>query len=717
MSASQGSLRAALHGMGALSREGRDTLWLLLFLGLSMAPHLPRLPLWCSLGAGAALAWRAWLAWRDGPLPRRWLLFTALIASVALTASTHQTVLGREAGITLVTVLASLKTLELRARRDAFVVTALGFFMALTQFIYSQSPLTAALMLVTTWGLLTSLVLAQRPLGRPGLGAVGRATARTMLMGLPVMLVLYVLFPRIGPLWSVPTLQGARTGLSDRLELGQVSELALDDRIAMRVRFEGAAPPPQALYFRGPVLGEFNGRTWLPQRPGQRAGEATDARWLPRAGLPAVRYQATLEPQTVASLPLLDGTVAAQPAPPFSEPRPQLRGRDWYLAQPSRERAVIDAIAYPGVSQGPDGENAISLRDWLQLPPGYNPRTLDWAARQRQLPALREADPRATVRNLLTHIRTAGFRYTLTPGDAQSPTLHAIDRFWLDTRAGFCEHFATAFVVILRAMDVPARVVTGFQGAEINPVDGLHVVRNSDAHAWAEFWQPGEGWVRVDPTAAVAPDRVERTRPAVRFPDAGGAGLVGNVSPLWRSMRAYLDAGNHRWNLWVLSYSRQRQMDLLRDLGLSSPDTSDLIRLTAIAASAAALVGAALLWWARPRVRRVSVWQRPLARLHAALLATGAPAPANCPAPAPAATWYAHLRKAPPGGPGWTQHGDAILAELQALDALRYGVATHSARQATQAVAAIERLCRQCEQANRARTGARASDGVQPTGR
>lgn len=689
-------LHAVQHRLGALSREGRDTLWLLFFLGLSMAPHLPRLPLWCSLGAAAALGWRAWLAWHDGALPRRWLLFAALVASIGLTLSTHQTVLGREAGITLVTVLASLKTLELRARRDAFVVTALGFFMALTQFIYSQSPLTAATMLVATWGLLTAMVLAQRPLGRPGLGVVGRATARTMLMGLPVMLVLYLLFPRVGPLWSVPSLQGARTGLSDQLELGQVSELALDDSIAMRVRFMGPVPPPQALYFRGPVLGQFNGRTWLPQRPGQRPGAPLDAVWAPPPGLPAVRYQATLEPQSVASLPLLDGTVTARPAPPFTEPQPLRRGRDWHLPRPSRERAVIDAVAHPGFRQGPQGEDAISLRDWLQLPPGYNPRTLAWAAQQRQRRELQEADPRTTVAALLTHVRTAGFRYTLRPGDADAPTLHVIDRFWLDTRAGFCEHFATALVVVLRAMDVPARVVTGFQGAEINPVDGLHVVRNSDAHAWAEYWQPDQGWVRVDPTAAVAPDRVERNRTAASRQTGNDTLFTQTTSPLWRAARAYLDAGNHRWNLWVLSYSRQRQMDLLRNLGLSSPDTADLIRLTAIATSLAALGGALLLWLTRPAGQRATAWQRPMERLHKALLGAGASAPPGCPAPAPASTWLAWLTRSGPAHAGWARHGPAILAALQQLDALRYGPAGAEPRQAMQLVSEIEALCRQC---------------------
>lgn len=658
-----------------LSREGRDTLWLLAALTLSLAPHLTRLPVWCSLGALAALSWRAWLAWSDRPLPPRWMLMVALIGSVGLTVWTHHTIVGREAGITLVSVLASLKTLELRARRDAFVVTALGFFLVLTQFIHSQGPLIALLMLLAVWALMTSMVLAQRPLGRPPLKEVGLATARTMLMGLPLMLMLYVLFPRVGPLWSNPSLSGGRTGLSDQVEMGQISELALDDSIAMRVRFTKGPPPPQTLYFRGPVLGTFTGRTWLPQRPLAPSGAPLDTPLEARPGAAPFSYQVTLEPQTIQSLPLLDGTVSVRPSPPFDEPQPRLRGRDWLLERPLQQRAQLDALALPVAQVLPSVETTQSLRDWLQLPAGYNPRTLDWALRTQRREGWSPERPAQTVQGLLTYIRAEDFRYTLTPRDAQAPTLHHIDRFWLDTRAGFCEHFATAFVVILRAMDIPARLVTGFQGAELNKVDGLLVVRNSDAHAWVEYWQAGTGWVRVDPTAAVAPERVDRARPNIRFPDEASRALIAVDNALWGTLRAYLDAGNHRWNLWVLSYSRQSQLDLLRRWGLKNPDTEDLIRLTAIIVAAVGLLGAAVMWSQRPPTRRKAAWHQPLSTIHAALLKAGYTAPANSPAPAPARSWAAWLQQQPAAGHEATLQ-QALVVALQAMDTLRYGQET-----------------------------------------
>lgn len=661
-----------------LSREGRDTIWLLGILALSMAPHLARLPLWCAAGALGALSWRAYLAWSDRPLPSRWVLTLALMASIGLTLWSHHTIVGREAGITLVTVLASLKTLELRARRDAFVITSLGFFLVLTQFIHSQSPWMALMMLVVVWGLLTSLVLAQRPLGRPPIMVVGRATARTILMGLPVMLVLYVLFPRLGPLWSNPSLNNGRTGLSDRMEMGQVSELALDDSIAMRVRFDGAMPPPQQLYFRALVLGQFDGRTWLPRRPGAAPSALMDSppALKPGATPSTYRYQLTLEPQSIAYLPLLDATLQARPSPPFEQPRPQARGREWVLDKPLQQRAQLDALAVQPEQLQASEENALSIRDWLQLPAGYNPRTLAWALKQRRQSEWATAPASVVVTRLLAYIRTNEFRYTLMPRDAQAPTLHSIDRFWLDTRAGFCEHFASAFVVVLRAMDIPARVVTGFQGAERNPVDGLLVVRNSDAHAWVEYWDPGRGWVRVDPTAAVAPERVDRTRPALRFPQEASRAMRAVDQALWGTLRAYMDAGNHRWNVWVLSYSRQNQMDLLRQWGMSRPDTTDLIRLTAMTVAIAGLAGALFMWWPWAPWRRASPWTRQLMGIHQALLRADLPPPTHCPAPAPAATWAAHLRQRwatqSPPSPEQAMARQSLVDGLNKLDNLRY---------------------------------------------
>jgi len=668
-----------------ISREGRDTLWLLATLALIMAPHITRLPLWCSLGATAALLWRAHMAWQDSRLPSRWVLLTALLVCVGLTLLTHRALFGREAGVTLVVVLTGLKTLELRARRDAFVVTSLGFFLILTQFLYSQSLLLAALMAMAVWGLMTSLVLAQRPLGRPRLLAVARESGRTLVWGVPLMLVLFLLFPRVGPLWALPSDAQARSGLSDSLTLGNVAEMALDDTIAMHVRFEGPAPAPSALYFRGHVLDDFDGRTWRTRRQPFDHAERTDEGAVETQGA-AVRYQVTLEAPHSRVLPLLEATLEVQ-AP--AQPSPlKMRRQDlaWSTSLPLHERIQLDAQAWTHFRHGVD-HSPEQLETWMKLPRGFNPRTIAWAQSFHREPAHAQASPRQLAQALMTHIRQENFSYTLAPGDDElppgqtqaPPQPHQIDRFWLDRRSGFCEHFASSFVVVMRAMGVPSRVVTGFQGAELNDINGLYIVRNSHAHAWAEYWQPGEGWVRADPTAAVAPERIDRSGRCAA-PRTGLQGALPQFdSPMWRQGKAFWEATNHRWNVWVLQYSRGSQKQLLGKMGWDANDWADVARALTIALSTIAAAGVGWLWLTRER-HRPSPWLRPMSRLHQILLKAGIPAPEGGPAPASALAWVKALDKLPPSpDPRQAERMANMVLALQAPDAVLYGPSTDAA--------------------------------------
>ena len=247
-----------------LPREARDTLFLLGVIAWTVMPHLPNVPVWCGVLTAVVLLWRARLALTNAPLPGRWVLVAVLALAAGLTLWSFKTLLGKEPGVTLAVVLMALKTLELRARRDAFVVFFLGFFLVLTHFLFSQSLAVAAAMLASVWGLLTALVLAHMPVGQPSLRKAGSLALRTALLGAPIMVLLFVLFPRIGPLWGVPQDAGGKTGLSNSMRMGTMAQIAQDDRIAMRIKFEGAAPPPQAMYFRGPVFARFDGKTWNP---------------------------------------------------------------------------------------------------------------------------------------------------------------------------------------------------------------------------------------------------------------------------------------------------------------------------------------------------------------------------------------------------------------------------------------------------------------------
>jgi transglutaminase-like putative cysteine protease len=652
----------------ALTREARDTLWLLGSLALVLAPHIPRLPWWASVCAALALLWRAQLAWRDAPLPsRRWLTLL-LVALLAMTWLTYHTIIGREAGITLVVMLATLKSLELRARRDALVCLYLGFFLIFTQFMFSQGIGTALLMLLAVWALLSSLILGQRPLGRPPLKEVGAEALRAMLWGLPLMLVLFVLFPRLGPLWSLPSDAHSRTGLSDTLKLGQVAELAQDDTIALRLQFQGPGPLPEQMYFRGPTLDDFDGKTWTPAPP-----TSDDTALPPRFSGTAWHYTVTLEPSTLKIVPLLEGTQQAQSVQGTEQVMLTRQGLNWSRQGGDNQRLQLQALAHSQVRHGPIQAEAPLLR-WLRLPRGFNPRTVHWAQQWRQQPPWQRASPRQLAAGVLSHIRQSDFRYTLAPGlppDPASP--HLIDDFWIDRQRGFCEHFSTAFVVTMRAMGVPARVVTGFQGAELNPVDGQYIVRNSQAHAWAEIWSPGEGWVRVDPTAAVAPERVERA-PHMRAL-SGLPGPLGQLDPdALRRLRSVWEAVDHRWNVWVLQYSGDQQMKLMRALGWNQPDWEQLGQLLALSLSGLALGSTLVIWLSRDRPRR-QPWLKPLRRVHQALSALSSPP--EGPSPAAASAWRARLQTqwsgdSPESPLSRTQA--ALLQALNELDALRYGM-------------------------------------------
>ncbi|HUG23909.1 DUF3488 and transglutaminase-like domain-containing protein [Piscinibacter sp.] len=637
-----------------LPREARDTLFLLAVIAWTILPHLSHLPLWCSLLTGVVLVWRAQLAFVNAPLPSRWWLVAVLIVATGLTLWSFRTLLGKEPGVTMAVVLMALKTLELRARRDAFVVFFLGFFIILTHFLYSQSLLVAAAMLVSVWGLLTALVLAHMPVGQPGLRQAASLAMRTALLGAPIMALLFVLFPRIGPLWGVPNDGVASTGLSNTMRMGSVAEVATDDSIAMRLRFHGRVPPPQDMYFRGPVLTAFDGREWKPLPPTPfRISAPLD---LEVQGEP-VRYEMTLEPQRLSVLPLLE----ASPTAPVIEGYRVTQHDDlrWTAGRPVFERLRFEAEAHTEFRHGPT-QAGFALGDALYLPEGYNPRTLEWAAGLRADPRYASADARTLASAVLTHVRSAGYTYTLVPGSyGEEDPFGAIDEFWLDRRLGFCEHFAAAFVVVMRAMDVPARVVTGYQGTDPLPVDGYHIVRQSSAHAWAEYWQRGEGWVRVDPTAAVAPDRVMRSR-NLAPPPGLMAGALGNMSPaLLAQFRGAWETANNRWNQWVMNYSRGQQLDLLRHLGFRSPSWEDLSLLLIGTLSALSLAGAGWAWWDR---HRVDPWVRQMERVRSALRLLGVDAATHEAPQALAARVRERLGQA----------GEALAQMLLAIDSRRY---------------------------------------------
>ncbi|MFT3812162.1 MAG: transglutaminaseTgpA domain-containing protein [Acidovorax sp.] len=604
--------------MPTLPRDTRDTLFLLGTVAWTIAPlalagHVPP---WASAFAALLLLWRGLLAWRSQPLPGRWVLGALLLLAVAGTLATHRTIVGRDAGVTLVVLLLALKTLELRARRDAMAIFFLGFFTLLANFFFSQSLPVAGAMLVALLLLLTALVNAHLPVGRPPLLQSLRTAGQLALWGAPLMAVLFVLFPRIAPLWGVPGNDAAgRSGLSGEMRVGDMATLALDDSVALRVRFltpDGAPPPQSQLYFRGPVLDAFDGREWL-------AARRDTPTQLEVEGSP-IRYEATLEPHQRRWLLLLDAARDAPTLPEGLSARP-LPGLQWQASRPITSVMRYQAQSYPHFRYGPR-EFTPALQADTALPPGSNPRTRALAAELRA----RNADPQALVQAALQRLAQGGYSYTLEPGVYGQ---HTADEFWFDKKAGFCEHIASAFVVLMRAAGVPARIVTGYQGGERNPVDGYWTVRQSDAHAWAEVWLAGQGWRRVDPTGAVAPGRVGQFQRLLAPQGAFGNAVSAVISPgMAQRLRDLWEAANNGWNQWVLNYTQGRQLDLLKSVGFASPSWQDLVRLMALCVAAAALAGVLWMLWER---RRTDPWQRLLADARARLAQAGLETGAHLP--------------------------------------------------------------------------------------
>ena len=547
---------------------GRTTiLTLLLALIPVLAPHLSHLPLWCALFAGALFAWRALITWRarraPARLPSRWILLALMLVALGATIHTHRTLFGRDAGVTFVCVLLSLKLLETRTRRDAVVAIFLSYFLILTNFFYSQSIGTAALMLVSLVLITSALIAANRDAQEMPFLRQTRLGAIIIAQALPMMLILFVLFPRVqGPLWGLPTdAQAGVSGLSDSMSPGLITQLSLSDGIAFRVNFGGPPPRGADLYWRGPVLSQFDGRNWRQQS----ANPLRPARFA--AAGPAVDYEVTLEP---SNRPWLFALEMPTRLPDNARLTADL--------QPVTERPVTTRLRYsarshPGFRSLPTEERA-DLEPYLALPARANPRTREMMVGW----VLEGAAPRQLVERALRHFRTEEFFYTLEP-----PLLdnNPVDEFLFGARRGFCEHYASAFVVMMRFARVPARVVTGYQGGEVNPVDGVFTVRQSDAHAWAEVWLAGSGWTRVDPTAAVSPARVERGLPGAlpqRFAPPLIARLAGAWGAQWAARtRMNWEALTNKWNQLVLNYTPERQRETLEQFGMKTPTWQEMV--------------------------------------------------------------------------------------------------------------------------------------------
>lgn len=570
--------------------------WCMAALATCLLPLLLQLPtgLGWALGALSALGISVVRAW---PVALR-LLILALLGAYVLVS--HNFSIGRDTGCAMLASLLALKPYETRNLRDARSLLGFSLFAPFTAFLQDQGPVTMGLALPAVALQLVALsVLAEQRPGAP-VPRVGRARLRTVglavLMGLPLALAGFWLFPRLGsPLWGMPENALGRSGLGDRMTPDEWVELFADDAPALRVRFVGTEPPRQDLYWRGQVLWDFDGQSWS---RGVVPGEAP--RRVPVAA--TYRYRAVMEPTDRRYLVTLDQ--------PMTIPGFGMLASDLSV---SVAEPVSDLLEYSGTSvlqaEYPEGLDPNEGRRALRLPRDLNPRTLNLAQRWR-----REAgdDDVALVRRALAWIGQ-DFSYSLTVPPAGR---HAVDEFLFDTRVGFCQHFSSAFATLMRGAGIPSRVVIGYSGGYRNRYGGYWIVRKMDAHAWTEVWLRGRGWIRVDPTAAVNPERVLDTV----------EDLAQREALLPRTFAPLFDVGDwmrRGWNNLVLGFNATRQASLLRPLGIQRASTGQLVASFAIGAGLALGLTLWVLLRGRPKPRDplVAAWFAFTRRLRRAGLA------------------------------------------------------------------------------------------------
>lgn len=554
---------------GIAEQIPRDSLILIMLSQFVVAlPHVFNVSFWALLAIGLCVVWR-WMIFRNRwVFPNVWiriLLVFAFSMGVLLTEGIAHRI---ETWTALLMVAFALKLIETKTRRDGYAVLFLACFVLSTAFIYDQGIGLAVYVVVALMLVIAGMVSMNQWHAQVDIVASLKASSKLMAQAIPFALVLFVLFPRIPPIWSVPTANSAQTGLPDEVSPGDIARLAKSDAIAFRVSFDDVVPNNEQLYWRALVYPHFEQGTWsLPDPvkdkrltyPIDWVDDTVRYKFVPEVtGLEKIAYQVLMEPTSNRRMFALDLAISATDKTGLT--------RDFRLVnrKPIKSVTRYTVDSYPKAVL--DYSLPSSIREAsLSLPSSDNPRAREYAKQLYQA----SASNQEYIDRVLQRIREKEYRYTLRP--PLLPKKNSVDTFWFDTQAGFCSHYAGAFVYLMRAAGIPARLVGGYQGGEANPVTGHVIVRQYHAHAWAEVWLKGQGWVRVDPTAAVAPERVEQGLDAALSDDdrstlsaftavrlGGGLGLA-KLMYMWESLE-------YRWYQYVVGYDNDKQNDFLDKL-------------------------------------------------------------------------------------------------------------------------------------------------------
>jgi protein-glutamine gamma-glutamyltransferase len=539
--------------------------WLMISLTLAALPHFSYQPLWVSSIFLAMIGWRAMAIKYHWPLPNR--QYKSLIALQLLIAlatgfllfNSYGNLIGRDAGTALLIVMLGLKVIEIHNERDYYLSCFLGYFLVVTNFLYSQSIATAGLMFIVVILMTNCLISVNDNKQVLSKQKQLKMASKLLLQSIPLMLVLFVFFPRIaGPLWGLPQdAHTAKTGIDNKMTLGRISQLIQSDAVAFRVKFDNEIPPAAERYWRGPVLWQTDGTTW------------TELQFTSKNKTPTITSSGQGYPYTITIEPHNKHWIFALDFPSnLAEVQKTIQTHDGKLQsiKPINQRVQYKLTSHTQFEFNANHDTHLDTA--LQLPEGQHPRTKQLAQQWLQT----SSDPQQLVQRALQYFNQQNFFYTLSPPLLTGDT---IDNFLFESRRGFCEHYAASFTVLMRAVGIPTRIVTGYQGGDINPVDDYLIVRQQDAHAWTEVWLAGQGWVRVDPTASVAQDRIELGMDNI-MPSAMRAPLFfassSQLIDAWQSIRNNWDAINNAWNRSILAYGPELQKLFLSSLGMTSPD-------------------------------------------------------------------------------------------------------------------------------------------------
>jgi protein-glutamine gamma-glutamyltransferase len=584
--------------------------WLLVAQVLVIIPHLTHLPLWIiGLWLGSA-AWRIQIFRMRARYPNAWAKGGLMLAAALGVFLSRGSLIGLDAGVVLLVAAFVLKLLEMRTRRDALVLIFLGFFVVVTAYLFDDSMLMAFYSLLPVTALLAALIGLQQSSLAAQPWPTARLAGGLLLQALPVMLLLFVFFPRMGPLWSLPVPNDkATTGLSDSMAPADIADLSRSAALAFRASFNGETPPRSELYWRALTLDRFDGRRWSQSN---YAEFGPGAQWQKRGE--ALSYSIVMQPSSQRWLFALDvAETTLEQTRQMSDFRLQRR-------QPVDRSLIYQATSWPQALREPQPPQE-TLRRALQLPEQGEPRSRAWAEQLKR----EHRQPEQLVQVLLSHFNREPFAYTLRP-----PALgqNNVDDFLFETRSGFCAHYAGAMTYVLRAAGIPARVVAGYQGGEYNPAGNYVQVRQFDAHAWVEYWQEGRGWVSVDPTFQVSPERVEM---GLEEALAGEQSFLEDspFSPLryrnlsWlNELRLAWDNINYGWQRWVLGYQSQQQLEFLQRW-LGRVDAQE--RVIGLVGGGSLLLGLLSLWLFKPWQRERDVQQRLFRRFEGLLARHGVP--------------------------------------------------------------------------------------------